>query len=446
MLDKVFSTIEKYNMIKNGDNIIVALSGGADSVALFHFLFQNKEKYNINLSVAHLNHGLRGAESDGDENFVCLLAKKYNVECFTKKVNMLTDTPPKKMGTEEWARLLRYEFLEDIANKKNAKIATAHSLSDNCETLLFHITRGTNIKGASGIAKIRQGIIRPLLEVTRSEIEEYCTSNKLDYVTDSTNLKDDYTRNKIRLNIMPILKKINSNVEVSMGRFINTQEEIDNYFNQKADKVLSESKIAKDKYNKYIILSQDTIIIKYIIAKLVKQKGQVDSKKVDLILNLLQKDSSAVEITTNERLIINKDTIYFKTQYKDINIEEKPLIDGKNLFYDGFNIYIEKISKKSCVNFEKFNKNSFKYMGDYDKIIGQAVLRGRKTGDEYEIPKRNCTKSLKKFFIEEKIPQEQRAKIPVLAIDNKIIWVNGYGFIKEYQVNEETENILIIKD
>ena len=167
MENKVLADIRKYNMISPGDNILVALSGGADSVALFYCMLKLKNDLKINVYAAHLNHGIRGEESDRDELFVKELCAKYNTELFTKNEHMAQRTPPKGMSTEKWARELRYAFLKETAKKLNAKIATAHTLSDNCETLMFNLARGASLKGSTGIPVVRENIIRPLIGVTR---------------------------------------------------------------------------------------------------------------------------------------------------------------------------------------------------------------------------------------------------------------------------------------
>ena len=205
MNNLVLHTIENHGMLQKNDRVIVALSGGADSVTLLDILNSVKEKYNLTIFLAHINHGLRGDEADRDENFCRELSQKYNAEIFVKKANVKELAKQQKISEELCGRNVRYSFFEELADKLNAKIATAHTASDNAETLLFNIARGSSVAGVASIPPIRGRIIRPLIEVTRTRIEQYCSEHNLNYVTDSTNLTDDYTRNNIRHNVIPLL-------------------------------------------------------------------------------------------------------------------------------------------------------------------------------------------------------------------------------------------------
>ena len=215
MRNKVIKTIEKYNLINNGDNIIVALSGGADSVSLLYVLISLKEQYNLTVSAAHLNHQLRGEESVRDYNFVKNLCNSLDIKLFYKEVDINALSKETKESTELCGRNARYDFFQQLSNEHNAKIATAHTASDNLETVIYNIARGTSINGLKGIVPKRNYIIRPLINVNREDVENFCTENSISYVNDSTNFLDDYTRNKIRHNVIPVLKNINSNAETS---------------------------------------------------------------------------------------------------------------------------------------------------------------------------------------------------------------------------------------
>ena len=207
MKDKVVRALQQYSMLNQGDSVIVALSGGADSVALLNVICSFKEKYNLKIYAAHLNHGIRGEEAERDENFCKILCDKLNIELFTKRINIRQLAKVQKISEELCGRNERYSFFENLSRRLNAKIATAHTASDNAETVLFNLARGSSLGGISGILPVRDNIIRPLIYVTRAEVEQYCKENNLDYVTDSTNLTDDYTRNHIRHNGDFTLKK-----------------------------------------------------------------------------------------------------------------------------------------------------------------------------------------------------------------------------------------------
>ena len=201
--DDVKNTIQRCSMIKSGDTVIAAVSGGADSVALLHVLYSLQDELSFSLAACHVNHNLRGAESDGDEMFVRRKCRMMDIPLYVANIKV-NEFRQKHDSLEECARRLRYGFFEDIG--KNKLIATAHTASDNCETILINMVRGTALSGICGIPAKRDNIIRPLLYITREDVERYCRENELDYVTDSTNLSDDYTRNKIRHKIVPLLR------------------------------------------------------------------------------------------------------------------------------------------------------------------------------------------------------------------------------------------------
>lgn len=217
MLDKALGAVKKYNMLSPGAAVIAAVSGGADSMAMLLFLMKIRERYSLSLTVAHVNHGLRGEEARRDENYVRSFCEKNGLRFEVLHADVAALAKQRGESCEECGRRVRYEFFESI--DKNAKIATAHTASDNAETMLFNLARGSSLKGLCGIPPVRGNIIRPLIFCTREEIEAFCRENSLDFVTDSTNLTLDYSRNKIRRIAVPALKEINSAFEENASHF-----------------------------------------------------------------------------------------------------------------------------------------------------------------------------------------------------------------------------------
>ena len=213
------NTIKKYNMLSSGDCVLVGLSGGADSVALLHWLKELEGELKITVCAAHFNHCLRGQESDRDEEFSKNLCQSLNVPFVSEKGDVPNEAKKTHETVEECARHLRYDFFERAAKSLGCnKIATAHNSDDNTETVLLNLTRGTGTKGLRGIPPVRGNIIRPLIETSRDEIEVYIRANNLEHITDSSNLTDDYTRNLLRHNVIPVLKGINPNLNATVGR------------------------------------------------------------------------------------------------------------------------------------------------------------------------------------------------------------------------------------
>ena len=217
MNKKAINTVEKYNMLSKGDRVLVAVSGGADSMALLEFFISIKDKYDLNLCAAHIEHGIRGEESLSDALFVKKYCEKSGVKLYMKSINAPYLAKKAGMGVEEYSRQARYDFFSTIPCDK---IATAHNLTDNAETLLFRLARGTGLKGACAIPPVRDKIIRPFIEISSDEIRAWCNDNNIAYRIDSTNKDDTYSRNLIRLQMLPLFQRLNNGYLENINDFI----------------------------------------------------------------------------------------------------------------------------------------------------------------------------------------------------------------------------------
>lgn len=251
--EEVLNTIKKYNMINEGDKIVIGVSGGPDSITLLNVLNKFKEKLNIKIYVAHINHMIR-AEADEETEYVKEFCNRLDVEFFCKKIDAQEEAKKLKIGTEEAGRNIRYAFFEEVAKKVGAnKIATAHNSNDNAETVLMNIMRGTSISGLAGIEKIRDGkYIRPLIRCSRKAIEEYCKQNNLQPKFDKSNLENIYTRNKIRNLLIPyIQKEFNPNIIDTINRLSDIAISEEQFIN----------KIVENEYKKLLINANKNEII-----------------------------------------------------------------------------------------------------------------------------------------------------------------------------------------
>ncbi len=408
MNNQLIRTVEKYKMLEIGDKVIVALSGGADSVALLNALNSIKEKYSLTVFAAHINHGLRGAEADRDENFCKILCKNYNIQLFVKKSDVKALAKQQKISVELCGRNVRYGFFEELAKKFNAKIATAHTASDNAETLIYNITRGSGINGAGGIAPVRDNIIRPLIEVTRSQIEEYCKTHGLSYVTDSTNLTDDYTRNRLRHLVITELKNINPQFELAALHFSQSARETFQYIENQANAALNECKTAYG-FDCKKLLSYDEVIVKSALSVICKTSANMvpEYRHLNLLLNIL-KDGGAVELSKQFTAVAKQNILRIVNTAKVEAFIEIPLNNSAEFCFDG-----------KTYSAEYYNSNSEN---------STPVFRLRKSGDTFSLQKRNLKKPLRKLMNELKIPFEQRDKLVVLALGSKILWCEGIGF------------------
>lgn len=285
--EEVLKTINKYQMIQNGDKIVIGVSGGPDSITLLNILNEFKEKLNINIYVAHINHMIR-KEADEETKYVHDFCEKINVEFYSKKINVEEEAKKLKIGTEEAGRNIRYDFFEEVAKKVGAnKIATAHNSNDNAETVLMNIIRGSSISGLKGIEPIRDGkFIRPLIETSRKRIEEYCDENELEPRYDKTNKENIYTRNKVRNLLIPyIQKEFNPNIIDGINRLSDIAKEEEEFLNN----------IVQKEYKRLLITEKNS-------EKGLKDKPENSEEEVKVILNL--KEFNKLDNVIKSRLIL----------------------------------------------------------------------------------------------------------------------------------------------
>ena len=331
--EKVLETIKKYELIKKGNTIVIGVSGGPDSMALLNILIclKNTNKIDCNLVVAHINHGIR-KEADEETEYVISFCKDKNIPCYIKKEKVEELAKIQKIGTEEAGRKLRYSFFEEIAKKEDAqKIATAHTANDNAETILMNIMRGSSTSGLKGIEiKRDERYIRPILQVTRKDIEEYCKQNKLDPREDKTNKENIYTRNKIRNELIPYIKEeFNPNIIVSLNRLSELAKEDEEYFNKQVENkyknILIEERLGnkiEEKKDEIILdlkkFNYEEKVIKnrlvlYTINKLLGSKQNIEKIHITDIVKLCENNIGNKFLVPNKKfkVLVNKGKIFF---------------------------------------------------------------------------------------------------------------------------------------
>ena len=420
MINKIRNTIKKYDMFSASPNVSVALSGGADSVCLLYSLLKLKDEFNLNISALHLNHNLRGEESERDERFVRELCDKLMVPLKIESVDVLTESERRSESIELTARDLRYDFFK---RNTNGTVAIAHTASDNLETVIYNLTRGSGIRGICGIPPKRDIYIRPLIEVTSNEVRGFLEENEIDFVIDSSNLTDDYTRNYIRHNVVPHLKKINPSVEQTIISSGSNLREDSEFLNETANKIDCITSLS-DGLDAKLLREQPKAIAKRVLGIYFfeKTKTHADSFHINQMYAVLVGG-------TKQSLPENRLAICSETRFKIIANEIS------NVDFETSVIY-ETVKKDSNV-YNLLLKNAI----DCDRIKGSLVVRTRNEGDSIKISGRKCTKSLKKLFNEQKIPLEERANLPVAVDDEGLVWVYGIGVAQRVMINEKTVNI-----
>lgn len=455
MYKKVMSYIKDNNLIRSGDKILVALSGGPDSVCLLNILYNLKDKLDIEIGAAHLNHLLRDKDAFEDEEYVKKLCEELNIPCFVKRVDINKYSKEKKMSSEMAGRDARYNFFDEIIQDYGYnKIATAHNANDQAETILFRLMRGTGIEGLCGIKVSRDRIIRPILCLSRKEVEEYIDINNLNPRIDKTNFEKIYNRNKIRLDMIPYIKEnFNEDIIQTLNRM--------SVLLQKDNEFIEKSAISF--YEKYCIQQSDYFIIKkevfdkheavvtrvirYALTNFSKIHYDFEMKHIYEIFSLAKNNSGKIIDLPNK--------IYAENIYGDIYIKErknnnnsdvkqeitisKDEINGKKINFKNEVIEFSVINNDLSLNLKK-NK-LIKYF-DFDKINNFISLRNRKNGDKIIPLGMNGSKKLKDIFIDMKIPKEERDCTPILCFDENISWIVGIRVSEEYKITNKTKNIL----
>ena len=437
---KAIRAIERHQMLHPGDTVLVALSGGADSMALLHVLYSLKDGYNIKILAAHFNHGIRGGEAKRDENFCVEVCKDLGVELFVGSADIPALAKDKGMGIEECGRKERYAFFERVAPE--AKIATAHTLSDCEETFLFNLARGASLKGLGSIPPVRDNIIRPLIYCSRADIENYCAGNGISFVTDSTNLSDEYTRNGIRHNIVPQLKKINPSFDSAFERCLCNLREDEDLLDTLSLSVLENAKTE----NGWLAESLNAVhpslkrrAVAKIIEEITAEKPQ--AHHIEAVCDILSHGGST-QIVTGASLFVYNGVL--SKEESEADEWEQDFVAGTN-FLPYETVISSFYDKNDKINIQKFNKQLLANAIDYDKIKGVLIFGSIKQGDKIRPRGRGVTKQLRRIFNENHIPPFYRNRISVLRDGVGVVWVSGVGAHERVSADENTERLLILE-
>ncbi len=440
---KIIETINKNNMLSDGDTVVVAVSGGADSMCLLWFFNKFSSFLNINIICAHVNHGIRGEEADRDEAYVQNFCAEHKI-CF-ECAHFDVPSVSAKTGesVEECGRRLRYDFFASLA--ETSKIATAHNLNDSAETFIFNLARGTGIRGLCGIPTVRDNIIRPLSDCTRDEIEQYLAEENIDYVTDSTNISDDYARNKIRHNVLPVLCEINPSFFGVFSNCIDSLRETDDFLSDKINEIFKQI-IIDDKFPVSSLKNNERILRTGLLKKIAEYYGAYDVGNKHIILLDSVLDNGGAVVLHGKVKIASDGKFLFKENEKkeEKKIFVKPEKTVSEYCFDGCTIIVDCVDKDIL---NKYNIKELSAMGiiDADKFYS-SVFRNRIQGDRFRFPFAEHSKSLKNLYKEKKISVSERWGIPILADgDNNILWINGVGTSHYGAVTEKTDYFVSLK-
>ena len=441
MLEKIaLNTISKHNLICKNDHIVVGVSGGADSICLLHFLHTIKNDFNLKITAVHINHCMRGEESDQDNEFVVNFCNNLNIPIKVFSFDIYNKSKEENISIEEAGRKYRYYSFNKVLKDENAtKIAIAHNKDDNAETILMRFFRGTGIKGLAGISYKRDNIIRPILDCLRKDIENYCHRHSLSYRNDSTNSMDIYTRNKIRLNLIPSLKRdFNPNIIDTLANMAKNFYDENNFLDNLANDALNNCLVEKN--NDKIILNIENIknidlvlqkrLLRLCLSHFNKDLYNVSFEHINMIIDILNKQTGKkLNLPNNlyvykqyDNLIISKNTIHFENNlsyYYKIELEKQ--------------LYIKELNKNILLskNIVNISTKVYTISLNYDKIKNSLFIRQRNAGDKIYI--NNMTKKIKNIFIDLKVPVNERSLYPILLCEDKIIGILGLCLCNNYK-------------
>lgn len=453
MYNLVKYNIMDKNLIKQGDNILIGFSGGPDSVFLFHNLRLLKETLSFNLYASHINHMYRGIDAQHDEDFVRDLCEQYGIKLFVKRKNATDYANELKVTEEEAGRILRYNFFrENLKEVGGGKIAVAHNLNDQAETVLQRIIRGTGIDGLGAMSYEKDDLIRPILNVKRSEIEKYLHENNYDYCIDKTNAQAIYGRNKIRLNLIPELEKnYNPNIQNTLFRMSEVMDKdskiIEKYINLKFDETLfekDENRVVLDLYKLKIMEDYEVgRIVRKAIEYLKGNTNNIEMKHIEYANEFIKTGKTGKKINLSKGYTI-------EISYNNIiisKISEKISNFKYNITLD-LPLFIKEIGKIvicSVLDVKEYKPNDKTSVSlDYDVINGNLTARNRLDGDNILPCGMTGSKKLKDIFIDMKIPANERNKKLIIADEHNVLWVEGYRIHNSYKVSSSTIKILNI--
>ena len=453
MKNKVVAAITRHRMLEKGGRVLVALSGGADSIALLHVLLSLREEWGLTIGAVHLNHQLRGSESLRDEHFVRDHCGRRDIPLAVERAAVELLAKQAGESIEQCGRRLRYELFEREAGRQEAKVATAHTASDNAETVLINMIRGTALRGLGGIPPVRGRFIRPLIDCTREEIEAFCREHALSWAKDSTNQSDDYTRNRIRRHIIPLLKSENPRVVEGLTRLTNTLREdagcLDNLATQLKDRLTRPD----GNLERAGFLQAHPALRSRVLAQLLREaRVSPQGELIEWLSTAITKGQGSRQLSG--QVIFSSGLSAFSLKptiplpagrfFHSLSLSDLERAPFELEVFPGKKVILSLQDANNLKKTPKDQKKDLTYCLDYDKIEGVVNLRPRLPGDKLRLPGRGCTKTLKNLFQEAGVPPEERARAILLADGQGVLWAQGIGPDERATADEGTKRVIAI--
>lgn len=459
LLAVVRSFMLRFRMVEPGSKVVVAVSGGADSVALLHLLHLLKDDLDLSMHVAHLNHMLRGEESEKDAVFVAGLAGRYDLPCTVEAIDVETYRREKKLSIELAAREVRYRFLDDTARNVGAsKVALAHHGDDQAETILINFLRGSGISGLKGILPVREGFIRPLLCLRKAELERYCEETGLSFRRDSSNLQQVYTRNRIRLNLIPLLEKeYNPELVPALLRMGELCREENEYLEEKArlafegvQKETHDGRVALDLAGlKVMPLVLRRRVLRLAWGAIAGPDKNMSFHHTAAVIGLIDRGEPGLQISLPDlvsAIRLPPDLVFFRErETKHIPEYIYPLqVPGSTFIPELSRLLQAVIVPRANLADPRLLLPDEIYL-DFDKLPSKLFVRRRLNGDVFQPFGLTSEMKLKDFLIKQKIPLAVRDQLPLISTPEEIVWVAGVRAGERWKVDETTRRVLHLK-
>ncbi len=453
-IKKILSTIQKYNMLSYGDHVLVGLSGGPDSVCLLFVLNKLKSPFKLKISAIYFDHGLRPEEIPEEINFCQKICDTLDLNFYTQKINVKEFAEREKINLQEAARILRYEVFDQLSLRIKAnKIALGHNADDQAETVLMRLLRGAGPAGLSGIPPVRKKIIRPLIEMEKKEIENFLKENKIQYLLDSSNMKLEYMRNKIRHLLIPVIKEISPQATKIISKTANILREENDYINVAVTKALM--RLMSRKTDQKVELFCNPLEVLNIVILRRALRVAIDSVRdlrgiefdhIEDIIKLIKngKPGDRIYLPKGIRAIKGYSTIIITTEppqklstYQIHDPNREIFLKESSMILEIRDIPIDKVNDYG-------NGKNLTYI-DAEKVKFPLIIRSRKEGDYFYPLGFGKRKKLQDFFVDEKVPREERDLVPVIESEGKIVWIVGYRLDDRFKIDHNTKKCLQIK-
>ncbi len=445
MTTEFLNELNRLSMLEGTKTVIVAYSGGADSTALLHLFASHRRQLGIEVLAAHVNHGLR--EQSGQEAaHAARFCESLGIPLLLLEAKMNEQQKPQGLGTEAWARQIRYRWFDALAQQHRAKVATGHTATDNVETILFRMARGTGLAGLCGIPPVRGVYIRPLLAFSRVQIEQYCAENHLEYVTDHTNLEDDFARNRLRHGALPALASASEGYEGHFAALADEVRQLYDYVSARSRQLLNQAAVGEG-YDTQKLAAAPAALRRQALHRLLWQQSvQPSRQRIAELESLLQKEGAAALggglVAKSAAGVLHIGAESSKPlpplQY------DLPLRPGHFVFPGGFSLWVLALTPAQWEKGKNSGQLLLENAADCDKIPCNALWRTRRAADRLRPRGRGISKPLKKWMNEQALPLSHRRALPLLAAESNILFVPGYGFSDGLAPDENTRRIVYL--